>query len=272
MVISAGPRRFTVTQAAIERLTAARVWLRPRFDSSAAIGRSGAILNHVLAEPYARIPEGALAWGADVAIGAFSYVTPGTVLPGVRIGRFCSVATGVAVMGADHPLDRVTTSTWTYGHQLSAVVHEDFGVRPIQDRRLPELRWPVIGDDCWIGEGAVLRPGITLATGCVVGARAVVTRDVPAFAIVAGNPARVIRRRFDDATCEALLGSRWWRMPPDRLAALPMHDIALTLQALSELGDAAPDWQPEPRELGRLIDGPRDQDAGEAGDGIAAGA
>lgn len=268
---STGPRRFTVTQAAIERLTAARVWLRPRFDSSAAVGRTGLIANRVFAEAYARIAEGALGWGADVEIGAFSYVTPGTVLPGVRIGRFCSVATGVSVMGADHPLDRVTTSTWTYGHQLSAILQQDFGVRPIQDRQLPEARSPVIGDDCWIGEGAVLRPGITLATGCVVGARAVVTRDVPAFAIVAGNPARLVRRRFDDATCEALLRSRWWRLAPDLLARLPLHDVVLTLRVLSELGEAVQEWQPEPCELGQLIDASRDQVAGEGGDGIAAG-
>jgi virginiamycin A acetyltransferase len=74
-----------------------------------------------------------------------------------------------------------------------------------------------IGPDVWIGTEAVLMPGITIGAGAIVSARAVVTRDVPPFAIVAGNPARVVRHRFDPETTRRLLAVSWWDWPVDRI-------------------------------------------------------
>jgi virginiamycin A acetyltransferase len=75
----------------------------------------------------------------------------------------------------------------------------------------------VIGPDVWIGTEAVLMPGVTIGAGAIVSARAVVTRDVPPFAIVAGNPARVVRHRFDPETTRRLLAVSWWDWPVDRI-------------------------------------------------------
>ena len=70
-----------------------------------------------------------------------------------------------------------------------------------------------IGNDVWIGSGAMILSGVTIGDGAVVAARAVVTKDVPPYAIVAGNPARLVRYRFDEATIAALLEAAWWELP-----------------------------------------------------------
>jgi carbonic anhydrase/acetyltransferase-like protein (isoleucine patch superfamily) len=77
-----------------------------------------------------------------------------------------------------------------------------------------------IGHDVWLGSQAMIMSGVTIGHGAVVAARAVVTRDVPPYAIVAGNPARAMRLRLPEAQVEALLASRWWELPPERISAL----------------------------------------------------
>jgi len=76
----------------------------------------------------------------------------------------------------------------------------------------------VIGSDCWIGHGAVILDGVTISDGAVVGAFAVVAKDVPPYAVVVGNPAQVVKYRFDVPTCKALLAIRWWDWPADEIA------------------------------------------------------
>ena len=75
----------------------------------------------------------------------------------------------------------------------------------------------MIGADVWIGSDAWILPGVTIGAGAIVAARAVVGRDVPAFAVVAGNPARVVRHRFDADTARRLLAIAWWDWPADKI-------------------------------------------------------
>jgi virginiamycin A acetyltransferase len=77
----------------------------------------------------------------------------------------------------------------------------------------------VVGHDVWIGREAMIMPGVAIGSGAIIGAGSVVTADVRPYAIVAGNPAREIRRRVDDATAEALLELAWWDWPPETIAA-----------------------------------------------------
>jgi hypothetical protein len=77
-----------------------------------------------------------------------------------------------------------------------------------------------VGNDVWIGHGAILLRGITVGNGAVIGAGAVVTKDVPSYAIVAGNPARVLRMRFSAELIELLEQAAWWDLPPAKLATL----------------------------------------------------
>ncbi len=129
------------------------------------------------------------------------------------IGRFCSIACGAKFImnGANHRLDALTT----YPFPVLAKAWND--TTPVTEA------WTnkgdiTIGNDVWIGFEAVVLAGVHIGDGAVVGARAVVTKDVPPYAIVGGVPAKIIRKRFDDATIERLLEIRWWDWPAARIA------------------------------------------------------
>ncbi|MDD3409312.1 MAG: CatB-related O-acetyltransferase [Eubacteriales bacterium] len=131
------------------------------------------------------------------------------------IGKFCSIACGAKFLfnSANHSLSSLSTYPFP-------LFFEEWGL----DKKDVAQAWDnkgdiVIGSDVWIGYEAVILAGVTIGDGAVIGARAVVTRDVPPYAIVGGVPARLIRRRFPDDAVEALLRLRWWDWPKDKIAA-----------------------------------------------------
>lgn len=134
------------------------------------------------------------------------------------IGRFCQLAHGVRFV------------TWSANHRydgLSSYPFALFDDGPKEGRAsLPvgPARDTVLGHDCWLGEGAMVLPGARLGSGVIVGAGAVVGGEVPDYAVVAGNPARVVRMRFDDETIRALLGLAWWDWPIERIV---QHEAAI---------------------------------------------
>lgn len=128
------------------------------------------------------------------------------------IGKFCAIAASVTFLmnGANHALDGL--STYPFGI---------FGAG--WEKALPET-WPdkgdlVIGHDVWIGYGATLLAGITVGHGAIIGAMSVVASDVPPYAVVAGNPARVLRYRQPAPAIERLLALAWWDWPVERITA-----------------------------------------------------
>lgn len=131
------------------------------------------------------------------------------------IGKFCNIASAVRINPTNHPIERASQHHFTYrsrSHWLGA--EDDAAV--FAWRRAHRV---VIGPDVWIGHGAILMPGVSIGTGAVIGAGAVVTHDVAAYTIVAGVPARPLRRRFSEALEAALLRIAWWDWSKDRLAA-----------------------------------------------------
>jgi len=132
----------------------------------------------------------------------------------LRMGAFCSIAEGVKIfLGGEHRTDWVTTFPfsvlWESGHGIKG--H-------------PKTKGDVIiGNDVWLGADCVIMSGVTIGDGAVVGARTVVTRDIPPYSVVAGNPAAIVKKRFDDATIERLLRIRWWDWEDAAIEkALPM--------------------------------------------------
>ena len=107
---------------------------------------------------------------------------------------------------------------------------------------------PKVGNDVWIGQFAVIMGGVTIGDGSVVASHSVVTKDVPPFSIVGGNPARVIRPRFSDSIVERMLSARWWQSGLHDLAGMAMDDPERFLDELEAHADKKP-WQPEPLHL-----------------------
>jgi virginiamycin A acetyltransferase len=129
------------------------------------------------------------------------------------IGRFCAIAadTRFIMNGANH--DMRGFSTYPFG-----ILGGD--ARAAWDDGSVEAGFrgdTIVGNDVWFGTEAMVLPGITIGDGAIVAARAVVSRDVPPYAIVAGYPARVVRMRFDEATVSRLLAVAWWHWPIDRI-------------------------------------------------------
>lgn len=125
------------------------------------------------------------------------------------IGRFCAIATGVRFLmnGAAHPGGGF--STYPFGAFPGWA-----GAPPPE---APSRGDTVIGHDVWIGREATILPGTRIGHGAIIGAGAVVGGEVPPYAVMAGNPARKLRRRFDDATIAALLEIAWWDWPAERI-------------------------------------------------------
>lgn len=188
-------------------------------------------------------------------MGAYSYSY--SALPeGLEVGRFCSISSGLKFLDSAHPTDILTTSALTFRPrnelfarlagprvQAYAAGFDVTGGKP----------YPVIGHDVWIGADVTLAMGITVATGAIVAAGSMVTADVPPYAVVAGNPARVRKFRFDTALIERLLASRWWAFDPAAVFELDFtqphavcdvllgagHGIAPLQPAVLRLGDFA---------------------------------
>ena len=144
------------------------------------------------------------------------------------IGRFCSIACGAKFLftSANHAMRSLSTYPFP-------IFFEEWGL----DRTRVADAWDnrgdiVVGNDVWIGYEAIVLSGVTIGDGAIIGARAVVTRDVPPYAIVGGVPARLIRKRFDDKTVETLLRLKWWDWPSEKIAC---HIAAIQNGRLDEL-------------------------------------
>ena len=143
-----------------------------------------------------KIARRILARHHDVIIGEYSYgpcFRPGYFPPQTRIGRYTSIADGVRIVNENHPLHSASTHPLFYG---------------------ASTRHPIdIGNDVWIGYDAVILPGCSrIGDGAVIGAAAVVTKDIPAYGIAVGNPAKVIRFRFEPQRIAELVSAEWWKL------------------------------------------------------------
>ncbi len=138
----------------------------------------------------------------EVSVGDFSYFERHCEAIYAEIGKFCSIAANSRINALEHPLDRATT------HKVSYRPNEYFRFMGVDQafRERRRAQRVTIGHDVWIGHGAVIMPGITIATGSAIGANAVVTHDVGAYEIVAGSPARLINRDCFPPACTGVVG------------------------------------------------------------------
>ncbi|WP_321447812.1 CatB-related O-acetyltransferase [uncultured Cohaesibacter sp.] len=183
--------------------------------------------------------------------GSFSYASDnGRSLLGMATGRYCSVAVGVRVMNGHHPMEALTTNPWHYGDfYKEGNIPADFvyrGERPA----FPQEYGPVkVGHDVWVGSHCTLMSGKQISTGAVIAGGANVTSDVPPYAIVGGNPARIIRYRFPDEIIQRLLESKWWEISPKLLRDFNVFEVEATLDAIDRLRESGEAIEFTPRKL-----------------------
>lgn len=148
------------------------------------------------------------------------------------IGSFVSIANGVVIGGGRHPMEWVGMSPVFYeGRDSVKAKFSTHAREPVQRVR--------IGHDVWIGRSAIVLPGVEIGNGAVVGAGAVVTKNVPPYAVVAGNPARLLRYRFGEAIVSRLAATAWWDLDDDALRRLgPCFDDVERFLEVAEKGSA----------------------------------
>lgn len=148
------------------------------------------------------------------------------------IGKFCALANKVTFImnGANHPLNGVSTYPfYIFGNGWETAAPQPGDLPYKGDTR--------VGNDVWIGYDATIMPGVTIGNGAIVASKSVVTKDVPAYAVVAGNPAKVLKMRFDDATVARLESLCWWDWPIETITeALPAITSG-NIDALSAIGN-----------------------------------
>lgn len=160
-------------------------------------------------------------------VGKYTYCGPQLAInPNYcEIGSFCSIANEVKIGVSEHPTDCLSTSPYFY---------QKLGFKDIKEN--VKYVSPVkIGNDVWIGQSAFIKGGVCIGDGAVVGAYAVVTKDVPPYAIVAGNPAKLIRYRFSPEIIDALLELKWWNLSEENIKKLPFEDINACIKELKTI-------------------------------------
>lgn len=151
----------------------------------------------------------------EVEIGDYSYVVNDSDIAYATIGKFTSIAAMTRINPGNHPMDRASQSHFSYRASAYFDGEEDED-KFFAWRRAQHV---TIGHDVWIGHAAIVLPGRHIGTGAVIGAGAVVTKDVPAYAIAVGNPARILRQRFPGDIAARMQRLAWWDWPHERLSA-----------------------------------------------------
>mgnify|MGYP001624013750 CR=1 FL=1 len=162
-------------------------------------------------------------------IDKYTYVGNYCTIVSCNIGKFCSIADFCIIGGAQHPIERVSTSP--VFHEGDNAFHKNFSLFPaVQTKRT------IIENDVWLGNNCLIKAGVKIGTGAIIGMGAVVTKDVPPYEIWAGVPAVKIRSRFDKYIIQKLLESQWWNMDEDKLkrAACYMDDVEEFLKYVNQ--------------------------------------
>lgn len=149
----------------------------------------------------------------NVKMGSYSYTGQYCFIQNARIGKFANLAAMVRIGPTDHPMERASLHHFTYRAPMYGLA--DQNEEAFFQKR--EERITEIGHDTWIGHGSIIKPGLRVGNGAVVGAGTMVTKDIPPYAIVVGNPGRILRYRFDPDTIGDLEDIQWWDWTYDQI-------------------------------------------------------
>ena len=195
----------------------------------------------------------------SVSIGAFSYGTRG-FLCGVDIGRYVSIGTDVSIGRQNHPTDWLSTSPFLYMNNKNIMNISDkdlsncITTNPILDKPPTSLIKTKIGNDVWIGHGAYIRAGVTISDGAIIAGNSVVTKDVPAYAVVGGNPAKILKFRIPLRLIGAMLELEWWNYSPSQINGVLVSDIEKSIDMIKLLKDKkTPFYDPAYKKVSNIL-------------------
>ncbi|WP_313899145.1 CatB-related O-acetyltransferase [Methylobacterium sp. J-090] len=173
-------------------------------------------------------------------MGCFSYGVTG-YFNNIEVGRYTSIGEEVQMGRGDHSINWLSTTPTFYLHEKLFDVGQSFTGATEYDAYRPNTEGSqgfvmgsriMIENDVWIGHRAYIRQGVRIGTGAIIGAYAVVTRDVPPYAVMVGNPARAVRYRFAEPLIARLLASRWWTLAPWQLKGIDVSRPEVSIDAL----------------------------------------
>ncbi|MBO1021485.1 CatB-related O-acetyltransferase [Methylobacterium sp. SD274] len=179
------------------------------------------------------------------------------------IGRYCSIASGVSIGGFRHPIEAVSMSSAVFNpHRefVNAYIEDiersdgkDFHDK-FQKVSVPQKGTNItIGHDCWIGSDVKLNRGIVIGHGSVIASASLITKDVPPYSIVGGNPGKIIKYRFPPELREALIESQWWNYELRDLHNLPLGNPEKFLLELSQVKSDLRPYSPQSKPLWDII-------------------
>lgn len=161
---------------------------------------------------------------SNCSLGLCSYVNSNTILSNTKIGKFCSIANNVQTCIGNHPTSEFVSTFPAFYYdtekQLGFTFHKNKPIfKGINPKPLGETKFQIIiGNDVWIASNVLILGGVKINDGAIVAAGAIVTSDVPPYAIVGGCPAKVIRYRFKQEEISRLVAEKWWNSPLEEIA------------------------------------------------------
>lgn len=156
---------------------------------------------------------GTLNYVFNSSINNYSYTGLLTSIARTDIGSFCSIANKVSIGATKHPMDSVSTHPFTYRTEFGSLL----GADKLSAQDDHESERTELGNDIWVGHGVIIMPGIKINHGAIIGAGAVVTKDIPPYSVVAGIPAKVIKFRTSSENIDKLLSIAWWNWSRDTI-------------------------------------------------------
>ncbi|RYX87269.1 CatB-related O-acetyltransferase [bacterium] len=154
-------------------------------------------------------------------IGKYTYLAGNNRIFNTTIGAFCSIAENVCIGHAEHPYNHFSTSPVFYKSDNA------FNTTKLFQQEINEFAATTIGHDVWIGYNAYIRAGITIGNGCIIGAGAVVTKNIAPYTIVGGVPAKKIKDRFDAEKIKQLEQDQWWNLNDEALVQYAKENFAV---------------------------------------------
>lgn len=188
-----------------------------KYKNKSAIIKSFQVDRKLKISKGARINKGVII-GENVSIDEYSYINDNSIVFNSDIGKFCSISYNCMIGLPSHPIRHISTSPFLYSDNNVLNIPQSF--KEFNTKT-------IIGNDVWIGAQAIIMKGISIGNGAIIGAGSVVTKDIPPYAIAVGNPAKVIKYRFDQRQIEFLEKFRYWdkyNVPNEQLAHLVLSE------------------------------------------------